>query len=608
MIKRSILAASVALAVSNPAFAQYSSTVFFGDSLSDAGTYAAIGAIPAGVGRFTTNPGPVWAEVLAGKLGTSATPAVAGGTDYAVGGARVSQLPGYPPTNPLISQATPVATQITNYLTATGGRADSSALYSVWAGANDIFTIAATPAVAQAYLAQTAGEQVAQIARLQAAGARYIIVPNLPDIGSTPGGQAQGAAGAAGLTQLSQGYNQLLFVGLESAGLHAIPVDIFTLFREVVANPAAYGFTDPQAVTLPACTTASSLICSAASLRPGATPLNTVFADGVHPTTGGHQVIADLVASELVAPGQISLLAESAIKTRTALTETIYNQIATSKWGSSGPTRAWATLGGGRLKFEQNADFAGAKGNPYGLTIGLDHRVAPDLLVGVAGNATRIDPDFNGGGGFEQQDLALSIYAAWEGGPLRISTVGTLGRSEFDVTRDVHLGPATRSIHGSTGGNNASLAVQGAFQLGGGALSHGPFAGMNLQRLDIDQFNETDGGSAGLGYGRQRRTSAIGSLGYQASLDMGAVMPFGRLSVEHEFRDNERSITASVLSMTAPSFDMPAARLERTWGSATIGAAMKFAPNLTGSLALTSQFAQSNVRNYSAQFGLSVGF
>lgn len=607
MIKRSLLAVSVALAASNPALAQYSGTIFFGDSLSDSGTFAALGVVPAGVGKFTTNPGPVWSEVLAGKFGAGATPAVAGGTNYAVGGARVSSLPGFPATPPT-DRATPVATQIGGYLAQRGGQADGSALYSVWAGANDIFTIAPTPALAQAYLAQTAGEQVALIARLRAAGARYILVPTVPDIGITPAGLSQGAAGSAGLTQLSQGYNQLLFVGLESAGLNVIPIDTFTLLREVVANPAAYGFTGPQATSVPACGATPSLVCSAASLRPGATPFNTVFADGVHPTTGTGQILADFVAAQLAAPGQISLLAESTLKTRSALTETIYNQIATSKWGASGATRAWASLGGGRLKFEQNADFAGAKGNPYGLTIGLDHRVAADLLVGVAGNATRVDPDFDGGGGFEQQDLALSLYAAWEGGPLRVSAVGSLGRSEFDVTRDVRLGPATRSIHGSTGATNASLALQGAFLLGGGALSHGPFAGLSLQRIDIDQFTESDGGSAGLGYGRQRRTSAIGSLGYQASLDLGTVMPFGRLAVEHEFRDNDRTITAFVLSMTAPTFDLPAAKLERTWGSATLGAAIKFAPNLTGSLALSSQFAQSNVRNYSAQVGLSLGF
>lgn len=607
MIKRSILAASVAIAVGNPAFAQYSGTVFFGDSLSDSGTFAAIGAVPAGVGKFTTNPGPVWSEVLAGKFGASATPAVAGGTNYAVGGARVTSLPGYPPSPPT-DQAPPVTTQITQYLAGSGGRADSGALYSVWAGADDIFVIQATPSQAQAYLAQTVSEQVAQIARLQAAGARYIVVPTIPDLGRTPGYLAQGAAGAAAGTQLSQGYNQLLFVGLEAAGLHAIPIDTFTLLREVTADPSAYGFTGSQATSIPACGSTPSLVCSAATLRPGATPFNTVFADGVHPTTGGHQIVADLVAAQLAAPRQISLLGESAIKTRTALTETIYNQLATSKWSSAAATRAWATLGGGRLKFEQNADFAGAKGNPYGLTIGLDHRIAPDLLVGIAGNATRVDPDFDGGGGFEQQDLALSLYAAWERGPLRIATVGTLGRSEFDVTREVHLGPATRSVHGSTGGNNASLALQGTYQFGGGAVSHGPFVGINLQRLDIDQFTESDGGAAGLGYARQGRTSAIGSLGYQASLDLGAVMPFGRLSVEHEFRSNERSVTAFVQSMAAPTFDLPAARLERTWGSATIGAAMKFAPNLTGSLALTTQFAQSNVRNYSAQLGVSVGF
>lgn len=607
MMKRSILAVSAAVSVCNPAFAQYSGAVFFGDSLTDSGTYAAIGAVPAGVGKFTTNPGPVWSEVLAGKFGYSATPAAAGGTNFAVGGARVTNLPGYPDVAPT-SGATPMVAQLTNFLARSGGQADGNALYAVWIGADDIFVAQSTPTQAQAYLAQTAGDQVAQIARLQAAGARRILVVNIPDLGRTPGYLSQGAEAAAAGTQLSQGYNQLLFLGLEAAGLHVIPIDTFTLLREIVANPAAYGFTDPLAATVPACGATRSLVCNAASLRPGATPFNTIFADGVHPTTGAHQILADFVAAQLAAPGQISLLAESAIKARSALTETIYNQLATSQWSSATATRAWATFNGGRLKFEQNADFAGAKGNPYGLTIGLDHRVGPDLLVGVAGSASRVDPDFTGGGGFEQKDLALSLYGAWQGGPLRISTVGTLGRSEFDVTRDVHLGPATRSVHGSTGGNNISLALQGAYAFSAGGLSHGPFLGINLQRIDIDAFTESDGGSADLGYGRQRRTSAIGSLGYQASLDLGNVMPFGRLSIEHEFRDNDRSITAYVLSMTAPTFDLPAAKLERTWGLATIGAALKFAPNLTGSLVLSSQFAQSHVRNYSAQLGLSVGF
>ena len=68
--------------------ADFSNAIFFGDSLSDAGSFAP--ALPPGAGRFTTNPGPVWTELLGARLGFRITPANQGGNNFAEGGARVS--------------------------------------------------------------------------------------------------------------------------------------------------------------------------------------------------------------------------------------------------------------------------------------------------------------------------------------------------------------------------------------------------------------------------------------------------------------------------------------------------------------------------------------
>ncbi|HZH43256.1 MAG TPA: SGNH/GDSL hydrolase family protein, partial [Lysobacter sp.] len=93
MFVRSALAAALALAAA-PAFAQtYSQTVFFGDSLTDAGYFRPL--LPANVrsvtGQFTTNPGLVWSQYLADYYGTRADANGNGqtGTNYAAGGARV---------------------------------------------------------------------------------------------------------------------------------------------------------------------------------------------------------------------------------------------------------------------------------------------------------------------------------------------------------------------------------------------------------------------------------------------------------------------------------------------------------------------------------------
>ena len=88
-LQRSVLASAIALAIaaSGNAAAQFSNVYFFGDSLTDAGSFKPV--LPPGTGLFTTNPGPVWAQVFGANYGITVTPANQGGTDYAQGGARV---------------------------------------------------------------------------------------------------------------------------------------------------------------------------------------------------------------------------------------------------------------------------------------------------------------------------------------------------------------------------------------------------------------------------------------------------------------------------------------------------------------------------------------
>src|SRR5207253_4674969 len=137
----------------------------------------------------------------------------------------------------------PVSTQIDEFLARTSGTADPNALYGVWVGAIDLFvqlTALQTGAITQAQLQTNvlgaASAEIAQIGRLQAAGARYILVFGLPDIGATPRLAAAGAATAGAVTQLSAGYNTTLFSGLASAGIRVIPVDTFALISEIRAN------------------------------------------------------------------------------------------------------------------------------------------------------------------------------------------------------------------------------------------------------------------------------------------------------------------------------------------------------------------------------------
>jgi outer membrane lipase/esterase len=145
---------------------KYTSVVSFGDSLSDAGAYRVGGIQAAGGGLFTVNgvegdfgadPAPsfTWAQLVAlagsGKVSCSArvggftvpVSTVVGCTNYAQGGSRVSDAKGV--GNEVgggdFSRALtePVTTQIANYVAA-GGAFSAKQLFTVQAGANDLFT------------------------------------------------------------------------------------------------------------------------------------------------------------------------------------------------------------------------------------------------------------------------------------------------------------------------------------------------------------------------------------------------------------------------------------------------------------------------------------
>src|SRR5262249_38163458 len=139
--------------------------------------------------------------------------------------------------------------------------------YAVWGGANDVFfqlglaaAGLATPAQVQANLATAATQLVQQVGRLNAAGARYIIVWNLPDIAKTPFGVASGQS--ATITALSSFFNSTLNAGLDALHVDVIRLNVFALLNEAITNPAAFGLAN---VTTPACTT-PSLVCTSSTL------------------------------------------------------------------------------------------------------------------------------------------------------------------------------------------------------------------------------------------------------------------------------------------------------------------------------------------------------
>lgn len=255
-----LLAASIGAAEPEPRF---SGLVVLGDSLSDSGN----------AGPFSD--GRVWVEHLAEGLGLGLRPSRLGGSNHAVGGARVAGGPA-----DLRGQADAL-------LAASGRRLDPGALHVVWGGANDV--LGAGPGMGEAAVESAAASLARIVDDLAAAGAVQFLVPNLPDAGHTPALRAAGPAAAAAARRLSLAFDAALERALAAVeARHRIRIrrlDVLTLADRVIADPAAFGFRD---TTRPCAGTGS---CD-----------GYLFWDQIHPTAFAHARLATVALEALGVP------------------------------------------------------------------------------------------------------------------------------------------------------------------------------------------------------------------------------------------------------------------------------------------------------------------
>jgi outer membrane lipase/esterase len=260
-------------------------------------------AVAAGAGKPTSSPGLMSSEALAAAFGLSAVPADQGGTNYATSGAKNLDINST--GNGGFGEAVPTVRQIGNYLAANGGRANPNALYLISSGGNDIGFATGNsgtgpfPQNPQAYLISAAQGLASAVAKLHAAGARFIVVPNQPF--SFDGTKTQ---------QARLLYSQTLWSSLTAAGVNFIQVDYNAMLRTIFSNPAMFGIkfvnADQPACTQPAgITTAWALLCSSNPAAPSHlvapdADQTHLFADDQHLSTAGQKILADYERSLIV--------------------------------------------------------------------------------------------------------------------------------------------------------------------------------------------------------------------------------------------------------------------------------------------------------------------
>jgi outer membrane lipase/esterase len=327
--------------------------IVFGDSLSDQGYQDNNITLPEGKSPLWTTPGgQTWAYYVAQSMGiappkpnnvnpltNSSTGYVSGaltGTDYAAGGATSGGL-GFDIQNVKTYNPPSMVQQVCQYTTGgrnnalfdTGtcaghallGNGDPNALYVIFIGANDIFSLIQKGGNTCNLLTDTQFQTsvqnvtwaIQQIRANTPGGNPHILVVGLPDISRTPSGLALFVPCGGHFGDYVKSFNNAESYAVVNLNAPNVAfIDIFALVDTVttgiatVAKPvcvAGYCFVSNKT---PACTTAvneltPALTCT--TLEPNAE--SYFFDDLVHPTDKAHQFFAGFFYQQLKAVGWI---------------------------------------------------------------------------------------------------------------------------------------------------------------------------------------------------------------------------------------------------------------------------------------------------------------
>ncbi|MEM7057018.1 MAG: autotransporter domain-containing protein [Pseudomonadota bacterium] len=610
-----------------------------GDSLSDGGAYSQAvvagsgGALPNIQYRFTTNApdgsSQTYAEALADSLGielqpniingvpgAAGTPLAAlandvnvGGTNFAQGGSRTVDQPGIA-FNPAGGITTvPLREQIDRLLAGNPGF-NSNDLVIVWGGANDVFAqsgavgaMAITPAVAGANMAAAAQGLAVDVGRLRQAGAQTVLVVTVPDIGQTPFGlQSEAAQPGSGalLTGLTNTFNQTLIAALR--GQNAVIVNSQQILSAVQADPARYGFTAPNAATVPGCTVASSLNCvQGFNTLPDSE--QRVFADGVHPSTAAHQVFAQAALAGLQAATQtgaipvatLTALRQQALSLENRLNPTVlfsFDDKGNRRRREVGDIDYFLSAEAGFYDAQAQQITPGLQGSTQVIKAGADIAVASNATIGIGLSLDHGQVDFDGDrGGFDtrlflgalfgQMALSENFYVNAAGGAGYIDV--------YNISRSFFLGPSRESYSASSDGTYYFARA------GGGAIFPAtdeaiinPYAHFTFEQVTIDGFTESMG-AASLSFGETEYTSHRVTAGVSATLSPADIPAWKfnfRGSLEHDLKGEDLGVSLGPDPLTLSTVSAP--RPDQTWGYLSLSAIHALGPGMFLSLSGSS--------------------
>lgn len=317
-----------------------------------------------------------------------------------------------------------------------------------------------------------------------------------------------------------------------------------------------------------------------------------------------------------------------------ALLQADASMVSLNLSGDEGVGSDWSMYVNARLdnsERDRSADEDGFDQDGSALTVGFDLRTSASTHLGAAVVYGKREMDYsNDSGSLDTTDVALNLYAGWQGGNgFYVDSLLALTRRDHDQVRRIAygLGPAAvdQRFDSSFDADERLLALTGGFQFNRGASTFDPYVRVELVDAQSDGYTEVSRDPLANGGGWAMEVDALdenftrGILGmrwsHAISASNGVWMPFVDVSwisvsgVDADAAtvryagDRSNAVNASRLD-----FFMQADEEDDSYGSAALGLSAQWANGWSGFAAYRQNFSEDLYRQREYNLGVRAEF
>ncbi|MGB6969419.1 MAG: autotransporter domain-containing protein, partial [Methyloceanibacter sp.] len=506
---------------------------------------------------------------------------------------------------------------------AAGGRFKPSAVVSLFGGGNDFFAFLDRKIVTfgrlsdptldevPAEVAYVTGNIKSSIRDLAAAGAKTILVPNIPNIGILPAYLGKPLAGVATALadQTAVALNAQLGKVARQTNTNIFVVDFATAVDYVRSNPASFGFTN----VTEACVQPKTMGVPA-SWDPGvvcAHPNQYLFWDDVHPTAAAHQILAEYAADTLLAPQTIGAQADFALTNGDNFLRRMQEAIlgtGVSDRGSpmlTGSKQLTPTPEWGNVFF--NVRRADGEGSATAAAVGFDSKVteasggvvirpwrnvALGLMGGIDEGTANLD---QARGSIDLQSYHVGAMGGYDNGALFAAAGASFSHDDYDLFRQTFV-PQLQST-ADTSGNPFGAFGSAGYRFNWGRVTAGPLFALRYTNVQIDQYHESGAPGLDMIVESQEAEQLIGSAGIAAAVEYAVglmtVVPYFNLTLEQDFISDDRVIRTALVTVPDVGRRLQIGNDNDVYGRLNGGIALAVAPGLIGTLSGETTISRS---------------